>query len=98
MEEEMTTSDSGGSPATTQNRTGWFRRTVMATAFVAAGALTFGAAATPAQAYYYGPYYGPHYTYYHPYYGYWGYPGVRVGWGWHRSWGYGGWHNGWHRW
>jgi hypothetical protein len=84
---------------------GWFRRALMAVAFVGAGVLTLGAAATPAQAYWHYPYYYgypyyysyPYYPAYYPYY--YGYPyaygrpfGVRVGWGW--GW-RGGWHGGW---
>jgi hypothetical protein len=85
---------------------GWFRRALMATAFVGVGALTLGA--TPASAqYYYGgyypygygyPYYAP-YAGYYPYYGYpygYGYPiGVNFGWGWGWRGGWGGWHGGW---
>jgi hypothetical protein len=87
---------------------GWFRRALMATAFVGVGALTLGA--TPASAqYYYGgyypygygyPYYAPYAAYY-PYYGYpygygYGYPiGVNFGWGWGWRGGWGGWHGGW---
>jgi hypothetical protein len=91
-------------------KAGWFRRAIMAVAFVGTGLVTMGAATAPAQAYYYYPgyygypYYGyPAYSAYYPYYGYgYGYPavGVRVGWGWgwgggwHGGWG-GGWHGGW---
>jgi hypothetical protein len=104
MEEVMTTSELSGSPATKPNKTGWFRRSVMATAFVAAGTLTLGAATAPAQAQYYGyPYYSPYYAYqpaYHPYYyGYgYGYPAFHVGFGWGGGWrgGWGGWHGAWH--
>jgi hypothetical protein len=84
--------------------TGWFRRALMALAIVGTGALTLGATAAPAQAYYYYPYYyGYPYYYNYPYYSsYYGYPyyygygwpvGVRVGWGW--GW-HGGWRGGWH--
>jgi hypothetical protein len=87
---------------------GWFRRALMATAFVGAGALTLGATSSQAQAQYYpygygySPYYGyPYYSGYYPSYGYpygygygYGYPvGVSVGWGY--GW-HGGWGGGWH--
>ena len=81
----------------------WGRRSLMAAAIVATGALTLGAAPNQASAqtvyaYPYSPYYPyyRHYSYYRPYYPYYyGYPGpyVRVGWGW--GWGRG-WHGGWH--
>jgi len=84
----MTTSEIRGSSEAERSKTGWVRRSVMATAFVAAGALTLGAVTAPAQAQYYGGYpYSPYYAYspaYQPYYGYgYGYPtfGVGVGWG-----------------
>jgi hypothetical protein len=90
----------------TTTKTGWMRRTLMATAFVTAGVLTVGGAATPAKAQYYGGYYPPYYAYpaytyypaYYPYYGYgYGYPYARIGfgWGWRGGWG-GGWRGGWH--
>jgi hypothetical protein len=104
MEESMTNS-------TNTKSTGRLRRVVMATALVAAGALTLGTTATSAQAQcypcsgygYYPHYYAPYYTYYPYYHPYYGYPAVRVGWGWGRGWGWGGgwrggWHSGWHRW
>jgi hypothetical protein len=105
MENEMTANEFIGSPATEPKKTGWFRRSVIATAFVAAGTLTLGAATAPAQAQYYNyPYYAPSYSYYpayQPYYYGYGYPGVHVGWGWgggwQGGWGRGGWHGGWHR-
>jgi hypothetical protein len=89
----MTTSEISGSPETGRANTSWLRRTVMGTAFAAAGLLTLGAVTTPAQAWWYG--YGnyPHYAYYHypHYYGWYhyhpGYWGWRAGWGWHRGWG-----------
>jgi hypothetical protein len=82
---------------------GWLRRALMATAFVAAGVVTLGSTAAPAQAQYYNPYYGypyyynyPYYSAYYPYYGYpYAYPAVRVGWGWGGGW-RGGWGGGWH--
>jgi hypothetical protein len=83
---------------TNSSSRGWMRRTLLATAFVAAGAATLGSSTPPAQAQYYG-YYGyatPYYAYYpyRPYY--YGYPGVRVGWGWGRGgWGWGHWHHHW---
>lgn len=84
----------------------WVRRSLMAAAIVATGALTLGATANQASAqavytYPYSPYYPyyPTYSYYAPRYPYYGYPGpvVRVGWGWgwhggHWGWGRGGWH------
>ena len=78
-------------------KTGWFRRAVMGTAFAAAGLVTLGAAATPAQAYWYHyGWYHPYYHYYHPHYGWYGYGApyygpVYYGWGW-------GWHHGWRHW
>jgi hypothetical protein len=90
----MTTSQFGGSSPTERSKTRWVRRSLMATAFAAAGALTLGVATAPAQAQYYGgnPYYAaPYYAYpYRPYYYGYGYPayGVGLGWG-------GGWHGGW---
>lgn len=83
----------------------WFRRALMAVAFLGTAAMTLGAAPAPAQAYwgypyyYYGyPYYYPYYSAYYPYYyGYPYRPFARVGWGW--GWGWrGGWrgHGGWH--
>jgi hypothetical protein len=70
----------------------WLRRTLLATAFVAAGAVTLGSTVAPAHAYYYGyyGYPGPYYSYY-PYPDYYGYPSVQVGWGWgmHHGW----WHH-----
>src|SRR5581483_8721944 len=89
----------------------WARRSLMAAAIVATGALTLGATTNQASAQVYAypytgyyPYY-PAYSYYAPYYPYYGYPGyVHVGWGWgwgrwHGGWGWGhgGWgHGGWH--
>ena len=85
----------------TTTKIGWMRRTLTATAFVAAGALTLGGTATPAKAQYYG-YYPAYYSYpaysypaYYPYYYGYPYPYARVGWGW--GW-RGGWHHRWHRW
>jgi hypothetical protein len=96
MEESMTNS-------TNTKSTGRLRRVVMATALVAAGALTLGTTATSAQAQcypcsgYYPHYYAPYYAYYPYYHSYYGYPAVRVGWGWGRGWGWGGgWRGGWH--
>lgn len=82
----------------------WARRSLMAAAIVATGALTFGATANQANAqvytYPYGAYYPyyPVYSYYTPYYyPYYRYPYVHVGWGWRGGWGWGhGWHGGWH--
>ena len=86
----------------------WFRRSLMAAAIVATGALTLGATTNQANAQVYYPYsgyypYSPYYSYYRPYYPYYyGYPGpyVHVGWGWGRGWrggwGHGGWGHGGH--
>jgi hypothetical protein len=84
----------------------WFKRSLMAAAIVATGALTLGATTNPAsaQAVYAYPYsayypYYPTYSYYRPYYPYYGYPGpvVRVGWGWGWRGGHWGWGHGGHR-
>jgi hypothetical protein len=82
----------------------WFRRALIAVAFIGTAILALGAA-TPAQAYWYYPYYGYPYYYSYPYYSayypyYYGYPVrpfVRVGWGWGwRGGWHGGWRGGWH--
>jgi hypothetical protein len=89
----------------------WFRRTLIASAMLAAGALTLGGSAAPAKAqanpYCYAPYYNPtycqYYSYYYPYaypyygYGYpYAYPAVGIGVGWGWGWRGGwGWHGGW---
>jgi hypothetical protein len=100
MEENMTNSTSTKSASR-------LRRVVMATALIAAGALTLGATSAQAQCYpcsgYYPHYYAPYYAYYPYYHSYYGYSAVRLGWGWGRGWGWGGgwrggWHGGWHRW
>lgn len=80
----MTTSEIRGSSEAERSTTRWVRRSVMATAFVAAGVLTLGAVTAPAQAQYYGGYPYSYSPIYQPYYGYgYGYPsfGVGVGWG-----------------
>jgi hypothetical protein len=80
MEKYMTTSEFRGSSVKGRSKISWVRRSVMATAFVAAAALTLGVATAPAQAQYYGnPYYGA--PYYLPYYYGYGYPGFGGGWG-----------------
>lgn len=83
------------------------RRSLMAAAVIATGALGLGATANQANAqvvytYPYSTYYPyyPAYTYYTPYYyPYYRYPYVHVGWGWGWGWGrgwHGGWGHGWH--
>jgi hypothetical protein len=94
----MNTIENSGSPKTAPAKSGWFRRAVLGTAFAAVGMLTLGAAATPAQAWWYGGYYSPYYAYYPHHYGWYGYrPYYPAYYGWGYGW-RGGWHHGWRHW